>query len=462
MLWSFGYFGPQLWWATYPANSWVPWIALVLLESILLWLTLAVWKLVDSYLLELTAKHPGWVTAVRILWLPAAWVAGEVLRSSFPFSGLPWSNIAFSQVSGPLLHMAGWLGAGGVAGEMVFLVALVLFIDYRPPLPRGMRLPIKIFPILIGSAVVLLGAIIPSPTVEKIGTINVAAVQGNVPGRGINAFGRPYQVLENHAHLTVQAKHPDIVIWPENSADVYPGSDQKAAETIVLAAHQVKAPIFFGAVRPVPKPGQVPDTYNEMLIANDFDIKVLYAKQHPVPFGEYLPWRGFIERVFPPARSIRMNMLPGGKSALVQLPTASGKTFLAASPICFEIADNWVLRDSAPESNLLIVPTSNTMFGGSNEPPQQLAITKFRAVEFGRDAVQVSTMGLSGKVDRFGKTSFESKLYEAKLLEFPVNLYRGRTPAAAVGKGVEYGSVLFTIITTIWVIIKGRKRGKNG
>ena len=61
--------------------------------------------------------------------------------------------------------------------------------------------------------------------------MNVGIVQGNVPGRGIEALGRMRSVTNNHLSETVnlmtrvrlgQAAVPDFILWPENSTDIDP------------------------------------------------------------------------------------------------------------------------------------------------------------------------------------------------------------------------------------------------
>ena len=61
--------------------------------------------------------------------------------------------------------------------------------------------------------------------------MHVGIVQGNVPGRGIEALGRTRSVTNNHLTETInlmikarlgQAPMPDFMLWPENSTDIDP------------------------------------------------------------------------------------------------------------------------------------------------------------------------------------------------------------------------------------------------
>ena len=66
----------------------------------------------------------------------------------------------------------------------------------------------------------------------------MAAVQGNVPGEGLDAFAERRAVLTNHVQATQElaarvaageAPQPDLVVWPENSSDIDPYADSTPA-----------------------------------------------------------------------------------------------------------------------------------------------------------------------------------------------------------------------------------------
>src|SRR6478609_616522 len=116
------------------------------------------------------------------------WVMVEFGYSRAPFGGFGWTRIAIS------------------AGRIVVLL-------------------------LGGTA---LRSYQPEPEVPIAGTVNVGVVQGNVPGRGIEALGRARSVTNNHLSETVdlmakarlgRVPMPDFILWPENSTDIDPQLD---------------------------------------------------------------------------------------------------------------------------------------------------------------------------------------------------------------------------------------------
>ena len=95
------------------------------------------------------------------------------------------------------------------------------------------------------------------PTDSAAGSVNVAIVQGNIPGRGIEALGRARSVTNNHLSETVdlmtrvrlgQERPPDFVLWPENSTDIDPTKDALTRLTVDAAARVAGTPIMVGAV----------------------------------------------------------------------------------------------------------------------------------------------------------------------------------------------------------------------
>ncbi len=82
-------------------------------------------------------------------------------------------------------------------------------------------------------------------------------MQGNVPGRGIEALGRARSVTNNHLAQTIDlmtrarlglVPEPDFILWPENSTDIDPGADVVTELTVQAAAEIAGKPILVGAV----------------------------------------------------------------------------------------------------------------------------------------------------------------------------------------------------------------------
>ena len=176
------FFGYSLSWAGIVVGV-VPWAGLAVCQA----LFVALLGAATAYL-----QGRGPPPRVRPGVIALAWVAQEALRDRITYGGFPWVRLAFSQADSPL----GRLAALGGAPAVTFAVALAggllaaLVWDLGPRLSRGVDhgpRRTRALLALAGAAVVLVaGFAVPLPT---DGTpSNVMAVQGNVPGKGLQAF----------------------------------------------------------------------------------------------------------------------------------------------------------------------------------------------------------------------------------------------------------------------------------
>jgi apolipoprotein N-acyltransferase len=105
--------------------------------------------------------------------------------------------------------------------------------------------------------------------------------------------------------------------------------------------------------------------------------------------------------------------------------------------ICFEVAYDDIVRDTVDGgAALLAVQTNNADFTAA-EAGQQLAMVRLRAVEHGRDALMVSTVGISGFATADGRvfdaTGFNVRAVRVRELRLGTN----RTLATELGPAAE-------------------------
>ncbi len=365
--------------------------------------------------------------------VPLAWVAQEWLRSTQPYGGFPWVRLAFSQADSPLARFAAYGGAPGVtllvATTGVCLAAAVLALRRRRP--------VRVLGGLVTLGAVLgLTALIPLPTNGEKAT--VALVQGNVPQAGLDFNAQRRAVLDNHVAGTLKlaVSRPDdlsLVVWPENSSDIDPLRNEDADAEIRNAVAEVQAPIIVGAVLDQPWP-QV--TNASLFYRTPTSQPQMYAKQHPVPFAEYIPSRSFYRIFSKKVDLVTHDFVAGHKRGAFLVDSSEGK-YWALPTICFEVAYDGLMRDAVTHTtdhpSLLVVQTNNATFGYTDESTQQFAISRIRAIEHGRAVAHVSTVGVSGFVNPDGTTGRISTLFTAdQIVGHPV-LRSGLTVADRIG-----------------------------
>ena len=410
LLAGLGFFVPLLVWTGTIAGP-AAWLALALLETaffVPLGASLAV-----------VSRLPGWP-----VWAAALWVAEEALRDRLPFGGFPWGRLAFSQGDTWLTPLA----AVGGAPLVTFGVAVIGGALATVVVASNRRVG------LLAAAIVVIAApLIPTPTAGE--QVTVAVVQGNVPRLGLDAFAQRAAVLDNHATATHElaaavragsAPRPDLVIWPENASDLDPYTDPQAAQTIGDAVTDIGVPVLVGAV--LNGPGN--KVRNAGIVWDPVSGPgEMYVKRHPVPFGEYMPFRSLARRITSKVDLVPRDFASGPKPGLLDVGPAR-----LADVICFEVAYDGVVRDAVRAGGrLLVVQTNNATFGHSGETYQQLAMGRLRAVEHGRAVLVAATSGVSAVIAPNGDMVKRSKVFTRDLIVQQVPLRTDETLATRLG-----------------------------
>jgi apolipoprotein N-acyltransferase len=446
LVFGLSFFVPLLSWLVNVA--WYAWAALAVAEAIVF----AVLAVGQRLLLRLRA----WPLAVA-----GWWVAAEAVRDRWPWA-FPWGRLAMSQAEAPT---ARWVAIGGPP-LLTFLVALTgaalaWLLLTRPtigpaagPASREARpdaqpaarsaasrqrhrrlVPAAAF--VLAAGVALAGRALP---VDQGGagapTSEVAAVQGNVPHKGtLQKQLQETTVTQNHAaatdSLAAQVRaglraSPAVVIWPENSTDIDPGLDPATYASIASAVAAIGRPVLVGAVLQDPK-----RNVGQLWLPGRGPVAI-YVKRQLVPFGEVIPFRGFLSEFTSLPSLVPTNFTPGHRAVVFRI----GKIRLG-DVICYEVGfDNLVSSEVTGGANLLTVQTNDADFeldGQLGETLQQLAMARIRAIEYDRAVVVASTTGVSAVIAPDGSLLAHSTTWRRAVLEARVQLRSDRTLAERLG-----------------------------
>jgi apolipoprotein N-acyltransferase len=434
-----------------------PWIALSVAEALLT-------ATAGALIAAASRRLPYWP-----LWAAAAWMTGEALRARVPFGGFPWGGIAFSQPDGPLLAAASLISATGLA----FLVALAGFAlaqliralaAKRHPAwaskARGAGVLSAVVLLLAPFAVGMLGLLTVQHGTDSP-TTTIAVIQGNVPEPGLEFNARRRAVLDMHAARTHElaeavragnSPQPTLVIWPENSTDIDPYRNADANQIISEAARDIGVPILVGAVVQTDTPGEA---YNQGIVWDPVTGPgEIYNKRHPLPFGEYMPYRSFF-RIFSEKVDLqRGTFLPGDTVGNLDIAGVN-----VGDVICFEVVYDDLVRDVVNGgAQVLVVQTNNATFGYTNETYQQQAMSRVRAVEHGREVLISSTSGVSAVIRPDGSVESSIPLFTPGYLTPAVPLITATTPGTVLGGPLEWVLALAAPLALAGVLIGSRRR----
>jgi apolipoprotein N-acyltransferase len=465
LVFGLAFFVPLLSWSGIYVGA-LPWLALACFEA-----------------LHLALLGGASALASRLRWWPlwaaALWVADEAVRGRFILGGFPWGRLGFSQTSGALMSFAAYGGVPLVS----FAVALTgtLLAAALPALYRGWRSGAGEHAAALGTAVLAVAAVAAVPLVGALAwlplagpsltaggpTVTVAVIQGNVPRAGLEFNAQRRAVLDDHVQETLslasdvaagRRAQPDLVLWPENSSDIDPYQNPDAARQIDLAASAIKAPILVGAV----VNGRGNTLRNTAIV---WDPRTgpgqTYVKRHPVPLAEYVPARSFFRFFSTKVDLVRSDFAAGHRPGNLTIGGAR-----VGDLICFEVVYDGLVGDVVDGgAGMLVVQTNNATFGYTDESEQQLAMSRLRAVEFGRTVAVAATSGISAIVAPDGSVARASELFTPDVFVESIAQRSSTTLAARVGSAPEWaltGIGLLAVLVALRPQIAGRLRRRPG
>jgi apolipoprotein N-acyltransferase len=210
------------------------------------------------------------------------------------------------------------------------------------------------------------------------------------------------------------------LIWPESA---FPFFLTRAPDAMAQIADLLPdgAVLITGAVRPAEQrtASGHQGAYNSVyVIDHDGTILSAYDKVHLVPFGEYLPFQSFLEKI----GLMQLTKLPGGflsgdRHRAITVPRAP--RFLPL--ICYEIIFPGEAVPEGERPGWLLNVTNDGWFGtNSTGPYQHFHQARVRAIEEGLPLVRAANTGISAVVDPVGRVIKSLPLGVEGVLDAPL------------------------------------------
>ncbi|MET0675178.1 MAG: apolipoprotein N-acyltransferase [Bradyrhizobium sp.] len=347
--------------------------------------------------------------ATRVLALAVALTFSEWLRG-YALSGFPWNAFGYA-LSEPLAlaQAASLIGLWG----MTFL-AVAIFASPATLLDgssRGRRpwiAPVAALALLLAMGV--FGAIRLALQPTNLTGVKLRIMQPNLQQDVKFNYGAKSQVMQKYLALSDRASGPQstgvrdaqILIWPESAFPFFLTRESDAMAQIaellpkgtVLITGSVRAPDLPPGVR-------VTRAYNSIyVIDHDGSVVSVYDKLHLVPFGEYLPFQEWMEKLgFVQLTKVHGGFIPGTRRHTLEIPNAPS----ALPLICYEaiFPGNVAARDD--RAAWIINVTNDGWFGNSTGPYQHLQQARLRSIEEGLPMVRAANTGISAVFDPLGR-----------------------------------------------------------
>jgi apolipoprotein N-acyltransferase len=388
----------------------------------------------------------------RSPWLiGAAWVLPETLRGRWPFGGLPWGDVGVALHDFPPARaLASW---GGVA-LVSFL--LVVFNAYLVELVVAARVHARR---AVGAAALgLVGVVILVAVADAVrfvpnrtGRLSVAMLQGNDQNRELTQAEKSSGLLTGK-HLALAGRlrgSYDLIVFPESSLDQFnPETNPALRSRLVAVGAAHDADVLANAAVPA-SDGR--DFNTNLLYTPDGRLVGSYAKQHLVPFGEYVPFRSLIDWTGVVDR-IPNDYSPGKRRTIFRV-----KGHRLATVICFESAFGPLVRDFVRDgAEVVVVSTNNRSYRRSGNTAQHVALTQMRAAETARPFLQASISGITTAIDADGNVRDRTHLFRNTVVTETVKTTTGETPYVRFGDWVPLAGAVLLLGAGVTVRLRRR------
>jgi apolipoprotein N-acyltransferase len=353
----------------------------------------------------------------RVAGLVGLLTLAEFGRQSWPFGGLPMGGIALGQAGGPLAQAAR-LGGPVLIAAVTYLTGVAVGELARRP---SMRSVPGLVALLVAAGFVLGGVLAPDGG-PNLATISVAVVQGGGQ-RGLDQLQVPASVVYQAALTPTEhlAGAPQLVLWPEDVVSLQGrlvGSPEE--KTLAALSRRLHTTLLAGVTVPV---GSTQFLNEIVAFGPKGTIVALFEKVHRVPFGEYVPFRGFFKH-FANLSDIPRDAIPGTGSGMISTP---------AGPLAVLVSYEVFYPDRARSGvraggELIVVPTNTSSYSSDQAPAQEVAASRLQAISEGRYVLQAAPTGYSAVIDADGNVLTRSSLSAEDVIETKVPLRKGSTP----------------------------------
>ncbi|MGB7860088.1 MAG: apolipoprotein N-acyltransferase [Acidimicrobiia bacterium] len=436
------FFGWLMWW-------------LVELEVIALVLVPVQAAFIAAYgwwLVRYNDRSPGRWLALAV----GGWGLMELIRYYFPVGGLEWGAAGYALSDNRITRLpAALIGTSGLTLLVVMvsgLLALALLRSWSPRLWVAVGL-IGLVVVLAPISGSLVSMSFPGPEETIVQGSTPCPYENCPPDERLGTF-------EQHLTMT-EALEPSfswLTVWSEGSTgsvNADPVQNPTVGEAIGEQARRLDSWFVVGSDRPI--------SANQWINANVYfnpegEIVGEYRKQHPVPFGEYIPFRPLFEWI-PALDRVPRDMIRGDGPFVVDTgETISGVEFKLGSVISFEGGfSRYSLENRREGANILVVATNEASYGSDAPTSDQfIGMTRMRAVENGFPVVHAAVTGKSAIISSSGEILGITGLGTMEVLTEQGGLPVGRTVFSYIGDSVLY------LVAILGVVVWWRTRSLVG
>ena len=385
--------------------------------------------------------------------LLAALAVFDLIRAYFPFGGFPWGFPSTVLLTGPIdsplffevpltFRNFGPTGSSLLLQSLPLVIALGVFSKSKPKnyLKDYSIFLLIIFTIFISNYVVN----DYQHTQLETSELNITIVQGNspCPGAKNRCSNERQKIYDSHLAQTQSLEgNFDLVVWPESSTGFNndPGVHSRVQNDVSTQALRLDSYFLIGGDRPVQK--EYFENYG-IFINREGEIVDQYLKQHPVPFGEYIPFRKYLDWI-PPLALVPRDMIRGDGQKIFMVNDTKISTVIS-----FEGSFQRYIRNSVLDgAELVVILTNQASYGESGMSDQFILMSRANAISNDRPIVHAAITGKSAFIDHNGKVISKTELFETTTLNEKLEVRQTETPYSKYGNYLNYIFIIFGALT---------------
>lgn len=355
-----------------------------------------------------------------VLWAaPVLWGLSDWVRS-WIFTGFPWLTLGYSQV--PHSPMAGFMPMVGVYGvsTLVALLAAILAVWLAKPnqTPLWKRNAIAGITLLMVSGLLLKAVEWTTPIGKPV---TVALLQGNTdqtikwsPDSASTTIAQYMQMVKNSAAT--------LTILPETALPIVASRlPPEITQTLSEHAKQQGGDLIVGLVEVNEQTGE----YFNSAVSFGSAPTQSYAKNHLVPFGEFIPLRAIFGWIYRDWLNMPLSDLSRGGTQQQPMNIAGQKV---AVNVCYEDVFGEEIIRQLPAATLLVNISNDAWYGQSFAAVQHMQFSQARALETGRMMLRATNTGATAIIDAHGMVLAHAPHDVATTLTGHAQGYTGSTP----------------------------------
>lgn len=393
-------------------------------------------------------KRLGWIFpwVAAISWVALDWI--HQMLATYVL-GFPWFSLAYSQWNFPqVLQIVSWTGAAGLSAAIAFVSLSIGYGFYVSSL-RALFGQVVLAAAVFGSVYGYGTWYLNRPPERTLLHLRTAVMQPNIDQYKKWSPEFEEEIYQTLTDMSAAAAEENVmlIVWPE-SVTPGPVEEDPYKNWIEQFSQRHGAWQLLGSNRA----WQNKDYVSAFLFSPDGQVQGFYDKKQLVPFGEFIPFAGVVQQLFPDVKVLGElgGFVPGQKEqSLLQL----GQIPLG-NTICYESIFPEIWRKQAKEgARFMTNITNDAWFFDTDAPYQHLAVSVLRAVELRRPVLRAANTGISAIIAPEGDILARAELNTRAMLSEDLSLPMGLDISFYTRWGDWFSWICVVIYVTVLISV---------